>query len=544
MRFGLAVVCLLVLGSVASVGAVPDGHALTDAGDRQHNATAQASVHAVYPDPVAGGDTGEFVLLTVPPGTNLGAYSLSDGDATATLPNQTVGGRVALSPDPAAVRNLTNYSVVGLDANIRLANGGETVTLRRNGTVLSRVSYTDTAEGELGVVRGSTVDWRPVGATNFSVRAATGGTVRAFTLPDAPDVPLAPIRNATDRVYLAGYTLTSERVADALVAAHERGVDVRVLLEGDPVGGRTEAEGDTLDRLSEAGIEVRVVTGPYARYEYHHAKYAVADDRAVVMTENWKPAGTGGNSSRGWGVVTEQSEIVTGLVDTFEADAGWRDAAAWDAYRDGRTFQRGGRATTEYPSRFDPASVPVNRTELLVTPDNAQGELVAELDAAEESIDVIQPAIGGWDEPLVTALRRAANRGVEVRILLSSAWYVREENRRTVDRFEAWAERTGAPLSARVADPGERYGNIHAKGAIIDDERVVLGSLNWNEQAATVNREVVLVLHGTAVADYFGRVFDADWTGGRPNIPAGLVAAVLGVLVIGGLAARRIRFAR
>jgi phosphatidylserine/phosphatidylglycerophosphate/cardiolipin synthase-like enzyme len=544
MRFGLAVVCLLVLGSVASVGAVPDGHALTDAGDRQHNATAQASVHAVYPDPVAGGDTGEFVLLTVPPGTNLGAYSLSDGDATATLPNQTVGGRVALSPDPAAVRNLTNYSVVGLDANIRLANGGETVTLRRNGTVLSRVSYTDTAEGELGVVRGSTVDWRPVGATNFSVRAATGGTVRAFTLPDAPDVPLAPIRNATDRVYLAGYTLTSERVTDTLIAAHERGVDVRVLLEGDPVGGRTEAEGDTLDRLSEAGIEVRVVTGPYARYEYHHAKYAVADDRAVVMTENWKPAGTGGNSSRGWGVVTEQSEIVTGLVDTFEADAGWRDAAAWDAYRDGRTFQRGGRATTEYPSRFDPASVPVNRTELLVTPDNAQGELVAELDAAEESIDVIQPAIGGWDEPLVTALRRAANRGVEVRILLSSAWYVREENRRTVDRFEAWAERTGAPLSARVADPGERYGNIHAKGAIIDDERVVLGSLNWNEQAATVNREVVLVLHGTAVADYFGRVFDADWTGGRPNIPAGLVAAVLGVLVIGGLAARRIRFAR
>jgi phosphatidylserine/phosphatidylglycerophosphate/cardiolipin synthase-like enzyme len=544
MRFPLAIACLLVLASVASVGAVPKEPARTHTVDGQNHSPADPSIHAVYPDPVAGGDTGEFVLLDVPPGTNLSGYTLSDGDATASLPNRTASGRVALSPDPAAVRNLTNYSVVGLDANIRLANGGETVTLRQNGSVVSRVSYTDTAEGELGVVRGSTVDWRPMGATNFSVRTATGGTVRAFTLPDSPAVPLAPIRNATDRVYLAGYTLTSERVADTLIAAQERGVDVRVLLEGDPVGGRTQTEAEALDRLSDAGIEVRVVTGPYARYEYHHAKYAVADEQAVVMTENWKPAGTGGNSSRGWGVVTNQSEVVSGLVDTFEADAGWRDAAAWETYRDGRTFQRGGTATTSYPSRFDPATVPVERTELLLTPDNAQGELVAELDAAEESIDVIQPAIGGWDEPLVTALRRAADRGVEVRILLSSAWYVREENQQLVDRFEAWADRTGAPLSARVADPGGRYGNIHAKGAIIDEERVILGSLNWNEQAATVNREVVLVLHGTAVAEYFDRVFEADWAGGQPTLPVGLTAAVLGVVVIGVLAARRIRFAR
>jgi phosphatidylserine/phosphatidylglycerophosphate/cardiolipin synthase-like enzyme len=316
------------------------------------------------------------------------------------------------------------------------------------------------------------------------------------------------------------------------------------LLEGDPVGGLTQGEAESLDRLSEAGIEVRVVTGPYARYEYHHAKYAVADDRAVVMTENWKPAGTGGNSSRGWGVVTAQSEIVSGLVDTFEADAGWRDAVAWGSYRDGRTFQQGGTATASYPSRFDAATVPVTRTELLVTPDNAQREIVAELNAAESSIDVIQPTVGGWDDPLVSALRRAADRGVEVRLLLSSAWYVREENRRTVDRFTEWADRNGAPLSARVADPGGRYGNIHAKGAIIDGERVLLGSLNWNEQAATVNREVVLVLHGTAVADYFGRVFDADWSGGRPAVPVGLGAAVVGVLVVGALAARRVRFAR
>jgi phosphatidylserine/phosphatidylglycerophosphate/cardiolipin synthase-like enzyme len=549
MRFRLAVVACLCLVSVASAGALP-AHGADSVGlsaestDTASPETDEPTVHAIYPDPVAGGDRGEFVVLDVPDGTSLGEYTLTDGDSTADLPNRTVSGRVTLTATPERVRNLTNGTVVGLETTVSLANGGDSVILQRNGTTVSSVRYDDTEEGELGVVRGSTIRWRPLGATDFPVVTATGGRVRAFALPDSPQTPLAPIRNATDRVYLAGYTLTSTRVADALIAARDRGADVRVLVEGEPVGGRTQAGAATLDRLSDAGVEVRVLAGPRARYRYHHAKYAVADDRAVVMTENWKPAGTGGNSSRGWGVTTAQPEIVAGLSDTFEADTGWRDAVRWTAYRDGRTYQRGESADTSYPSRFDATTVPVNRTELLVTPDNAQGAIVADLDAADDSIDVIQPTVGGWDEPLLRALRRAASRGVEVRILLSSAWYVREENRRLVDRFESWADRTDAPLSARLADSGERYGSIHAKGAVIDDERVIVGSLNWNEQAATVNREVVLVLHGSAVADYFGRVFDADWAGGRQPIPVGLVAAVLGVLVVAGLAARRLQFAR
>jgi len=501
------------------------------------------TIHAVYPDPVAGGDRGEFVVLELPNGTSLDRYSLTDGDTTSPLPNRTAGGRVAVTDDPATVRNLTDYRVVGLDSAPALANGGDSVTLRRNGTTVASVRFEDTEEGKLGVVDGASIRWRSLGATDRPVVTGQAGEVRAFTLPDAPGAPLAPIRNASERVYLAGYTLSSSRVADALVAAQRRGAEVRVLLEGEPVGGRTRAEAQTLDRLSGAGVEVRVVAGPRARYRYHHAKYAVADDRAVVMTENWKPAGTGGHSSRGLGVATGQSRVVAGLAETFRADAGWRDAVAWSTFREGRTFQRGERANGSYPSRFDATTVPVERTELLVTPDNAQGAIVSELDAADESIDVVQPTVGGWDEPLMRALRRAAKRGVEVRLLLSSAWYAREENSKKVQRFNEWAERTDAPLSAKLASPGDRYAKIHAKGAVVDGDRVILGSLNWNEQAATVNREVVLVLHGTAVADYFGRVFDADWSGGKPTVPVGMAVAVGGVLVVAGLAARRVKFA-
>jgi phosphatidylserine/phosphatidylglycerophosphate/cardiolipin synthase-like enzyme len=186
--------------------------------------------------------------------------------------------------------------------------------------------------------------------------------------------------------------------------------------------------------------------------------------------------------------------------------------------------------------------VTVQRTDLLVTPDNAQRELVAAIDGADGSIDVIQPTVGDWDGPLLRALRRAASRGVEVRLLLSDAWYVREENTQTVRRFQEWAERNDAPLTAKVAEPDGRYGKIHAKGAVIDDERVVVGSLNWNEQAATANREVVLLLHGSDAAEYFGAVFDGDWGAGGFDTPVGVLAASLGLLVVAGLAARRVSF--
>ena len=538
----LALVCLALATPAVGSAVADDSPEPTNGTPRPADET-NVTIHAVYPDPIAAGDRGEFVVMQVPEGTNLSSYSLTDGHTTAQLPDRTAGGRIALTAEPELVRNLTAHPVIELEDAVALANGGDAVALKRNGTTVERVRYGETTEGELGISSGSTIRWRPLGATDRPVVTGYSEDVELFTLPDSPDAPLAPVREADDRILLAGYTLTSERVADALLAAHRRGVDVRVLLEGNPVGDRMRTEARTLDRLAAAGVEVRVVAGPRARYRYHHAKYAVADERAVVLTENWKPAGTGGKGSRGWGVRTGQPQVVDGMAETFRADAGWRDAVRWERYRDGRRFERGETANASYPSRFAVETVAVEQTELLVTPDNGQRALLGEIDRTEESIAVVQPTVGGWDEPLVRALRRAADRGVEVRLLLSSAWYVREENQQTVERFEAWAERTDAPLSARLAEPGDRYGKIHAKGAILDGERVVVGSLNWNEQAATSNREVLLVLHGGEAADYFSRVFDADWSGGGQRVPLGLVGAVAGALVVAGLAARRVRFA-
>jgi phosphatidylserine/phosphatidylglycerophosphate/cardiolipin synthase-like enzyme len=242
-------------------------------------------------------------------------------------------------------------------------------------------------------------------------------------------------------------------------------------------------------------------------------------------------------------VVTGQPAIVSGLVGTFRADAGWRDARPWETVRADQEFVDGRPSNDTYPARFEPARLSVERARLLVAPDNAESAVVAAIGRAEESLAVEQVSLGSRHQPFVRATLRAARRGVRVRVLLSGAWYTREEN----DRLAAWLNDRAAaenlPLSARIADPRGRFGKIHAKGAVIDGDRAIVGSLNWNNNSARHNREVAVLLDGE-VAGYYRRVFEADWRASALRVPAGLVAAVLAVAAVTLLAARRIRFER
>ncbi|MFC4449853.1 phospholipase D-like domain-containing protein [Halorussus aquaticus] len=537
--------------------------------------TDPPEIVALYPNPVADGDAGEFAVVRFPQRANPSNWSLADGETTVAFPNETVSGRVAVSGDPRTARNLTDAPVIALTGGLSLANGGETVRLVRDGTVArtsetdvnataATVTYEDAPEGERfhrvrsGDDRGgpeardsggsSVWRWTPLGATDFGV-ARTGPTnARAFVLPDSPAVPLETLRRADRRILLAGYTFASERVADALASATRRGVEVRVLVDGAPVGGLSRRSAKLLDSLVARGVEVRVLGGPRARYDFHHAKYAVADDRALVLTENWKPSGTGGHSNRGWGAVVRSDAVASRLAEVFRADAGWRGATPWSEFRRGRSFDPadGAPANDTYPAAVAPDGVNVSSSEVLVAPDNAEASLVSTLDAADESIRVQQVAIGGRKHSLLRATLRAARRGVEVRVLLSSAWYVEKDNRKLVEWLNSRAEAEGLSLEARMADPRGRYGKIHAKGVVVDGDTAVVGSLNWNNHSARANREVAVVLRGEEAGGFYARAFDADWrasaddgfgSGGR--VPVGLLGAVAVGAVVALLYAKR-----
>ena len=531
-RIVVAALTLLLMGAVP-VGAAP----ADPAGD-----ALDAAIVAAVPNPTAADDAGEYVVVRVPADSTAN-WTLADGERAVALPADRPAIRIAVTADPNATRRVTDVPVVAVP-HLSLSNAGERLRLRRDGAVVARLDYDDAPEGNRLVRTDDGTAWRPVGYRPRDVHRYGPATVTGFVLPDAPSVPVETLRSARDRILLAGYTFTSERVADALIAAERRGAEVRILVDADPVGGRTARGATALDRLAAAGVDVRALGGPRARFDYHHPKYAVVDDRALVTTENWKPAGVGGRSSRGWGVVVDSDRVAADLAALFRADAGWADAMPWRRVRRGETFDAGTPAEGSYPSRFAPTEATAAEVRVLTAPGNAESALVGVIDSAENRVDVIQPTVGRRDGPLLRATVRAAERGVEVRVLVSGAWYVAEENAALVEWLNGVAERRGLPLTARVANPAGRYEKVHAKGVVADDV-VVVGSLNWNENAVSENREVALAVRSEALAASFRETFVADWRGGRgiDRTTWVVVAGALAALVLAVVVARKtIRF--
>jgi phosphatidylserine/phosphatidylglycerophosphate/cardiolipin synthase-like enzyme len=535
---GIAVV--VVLG--AGVAPAATAHAPL----QNNESTDEATIAELYPNPVAHNDAGEFVTVQFPEGADPSEYTVVDGQTEIPLAarkdtaNRTARRRLTFSTDANTTTQLTDRTTAPIPDRLRLANDGETVRLYRHGSVVDSVTYGRAPEGER--YDPAADEWTPLGATDRSLVTAEGGSVEAFVLPDQPDRAVEFLEQGQERILVAGYTLSSQRVVDTLVDAAERNVTVEVLVDGAPVGGMSGEMAVALDRLTRAGVDVRVFGGERARYRFHHAKYAVVDDRALVTTENWKPAGVGGRSSRGWAVITDQQPIVSGLVDTFQTDAGWVDTVTWQAF-DAPTLVDDERPSDSYPSEFPAKSLPVDRTELLLAPDNAEGRIVEVIESANESLDIKQVRIGDRGVPFLQAVLDAARRGVEVRILLGSSWYVEEENRQLKRWLDEQAAAEDLPLEVRLAEPSGAFEKIHAKGVIVDEDQVVLGSLNWNNNSARQNREVALLIEGESAGAYFGDVFDSDWQQTPPHeLPLGLGLGGLFVAVLAILAASRLKF--
>ncbi len=511
--------CSLFVG-VASTSTLPSGPHIVE----------------VYPNTSIEYNVGEYVTVYFPEPTSLVGWTLTDGKTTTRLGEEVVSGRVAFSRDPAVTREKVEDPVLELPDHFALAQTGETVQLMYDGVVVDETTYERAPRVQRWLRTDDGWEWRPRGATAFEARdlPARGGV--AFVLPDAPGVPLETLRGADERVLLAGYTFSSEPTAAELRAAADRGVEVRVLVDGTPVGGQTTHEARALDSFVESDVPVRVFDGPTTRYRFHHAKYAVVDDRVIVLTENWKPAGTGGRASRGWGVVIESRPVADALAAVFEADAGWEDTVAWERYREGRTFVADEPATGSYPARFDPEPIELSSVRVVTAPDNADREMLAVLDDAEESIRIKQVRIAP-DHAFLRAAIEAAERGVHVRILLDDSWYVERENRALVERIETRADREDLPIEARLVDSGDGFEKIHAKGVVVDDRLTLVGSVNWNDTSVHANREVTVLLESEAAAAYYAAVFDADWEGDRLSIPVavglGVAGAVGGAVLVG-----------
>ena len=283
---------------------------------------------------------------------------------------------------------------------------------------------------------------------------------------------------AQESIHIASFEFNLTPVADALIRAHERGVDIRWVtddehgLEADEEPGHGQFE-----MLMDEGIEVR----DDGRSALMHNKFWIFD-REIVWT--------GSTNITENGIFDQDNNVIVvrspALAEIYERE--------FDEMWNGEFGPRS-------PSTVEQQSVVVDGTQIQV--------LFA---AEDEAMDYILPYL--------------ANAQSSIRFMAFSFTYDNMEDVIT-DRFENGVDVAGVfeklGSSTEYSELGDMYcskmkvrrdgngGFLHHKVVIVDERIVITGSLNFSDNANDSNDENVIIVDNTDIAALYLEEFERVW---------------------------------
>jgi len=275
------------------------------------------------------------------------------------------------------------------------------------------------------------------------------------------DQVVAFVDAATTSIDVQMYTFTLDRIADRLIAARNRGLTVRVLLDANQAGAA-----QTRSRLETGGVAVQWAPSGFPNA---HAKYVRADDRALILSGNFTVAGM--VDQRNYAVIDRDGDDVADLGTVFAADWAGQPAA-------------------------------LGCTRLVVSPGDARARVLSMIGAAAATLELELYYLS--DSAVRSAVISAHGRGVAVRVLLADPSDM-SENVGTADTL------AGAGLPVRVlATP-----DVHAK-LVVADGVALIGSHNMSSTSLRDNREVGVLVDEATPAAVARSQFEQDWAAARP----------------------------
>ena len=364
-------------------------------------------------------------------------------------------------------------------------------------------------------------------------------TVGHGGLPRAREVWIEMIGGARDSIDLEGFYLSTwsgeplEGVITALGEAARRGVKVRVLLDKG-MGTTYPQPADSLAKLP--GFELRWIDMKRIAGGIQHSKYFLIDGEQTYF----------GSQNFDWRSLKHIHELGVRVRDRRVTQA-FGEVFAWDwQAADTMTWIPGPAAApsavlTENALRKLPAPPASRRLELPIRIEQSPGDTVFawpsytprgwipdstrwDLDAIVRLIDqarhelVVQlltyspEEYGVTDSTLDDALRRAAKRGVHVKLAISD-WIVN-------GRGLAWLQRLSRVPNVEVklvTYPEWSGGYIafarvdHCKYAVADTAVTWIGTANWGPGYFHGSRNLALTLENRPLATDARRVFESVW---------------------------------
>jgi phosphatidylserine/phosphatidylglycerophosphate/cardiolipin synthase-like enzyme len=298
---------------------------------------------------------------------------------------------------------------------------------------------------------------------------------------------LSFINSAQASIHIASFEFNLPRVAQALVEAHNRGVDVRWVtddengldLDDQPNRGQFAV-------LTGAGIEVK---GDAGRSALMHNKFWIFDKQVV-----W----TGSTNITVNGIYKQNNNVLvirsTEIAFIYERE--WEEM--WAA-------QLGPRALSTISSQWailDGTPIQI----LFSAEDHAVSNLIALVNDAQTSIRFL--AFSFTDYPLAQAMIDRAAAGVDVQGVF--------------EKFGSNGIRSELKTFWCAQVPVRQDGNgsfLHDKIIIIDNAIVVTGSLNYSSSADDENEENVVILENAEIAALYLQEYQKIWNQARDVEP-------------------------
>jgi len=286
------------------------------------------------------------------------------------------------------------------------------------------------------------------------------------------------INNAQRTIHIAAFEFNLTPVAEALIAAHKRDVEVQWVTDDEYGIEADEDEGHgQFAMLKKARIKVK----DDEREALMHNKFIIFDDRTV-----W----TGSTNVTVNGSFRNNNNVL--VVDSPEVAAIYeREFAEMWAGEFGPTS----------PSTVDDQAVTIDGTPLQVlfaAEDEVASHLVPLIQSAQSSIRFM--AFSFTHDDIGAAMLARAKAGVDVKGIFETRGSETE-----------YSEMPGLYCAGVPVRQDGNPGTFHHKVFVIDDQTVVTGSFNFSSSADESNDEnVIIVTNGDIAAQYL-QEFERRW---------------------------------
>jgi len=297
------------------------------------------------------------------------------------------------------------------------------------------------------------------------------------------------INAAKTSIHIASFEFDLTPVAEALIAAKQRGVDVRWVTDNESgLAADAEPGRGQFAMLQQKGIEVRSDT----RSALMHNKFWIFDG---------KTAWTGSTNITVSGVFQQNNNTV--VIESPEVAAIYERefAEMWE-----------GQYGPSSPSTADQQSVVVNGTPLQVyfsAEDDVMTRIIPYVRGAQSSIRFF--AFSFTDQPLAQAMIDRAGTGVDVAGVFEKVGSETESSQlRTLYCAKLPARQDGNP----------RF--LHDKVIVVDNRYVITGSFNFSANATESNDENVIIIDNPEIASLYMQEFERIWNIATEPNPAKL----------------------